>query len=468
MNFVLDLFVTFFHLIFRTSVYQSSKTSLDTFKMPQFSLVSPPGVKTRARRSSIYQRKPGRLVSPLKAKTSRTSMYVSVKAKEDKFDVFSKVWTTPIVKPDPIQELSPKKTPGRKAAQSPKKAVSKSPSKAIARKSVSPKKIPKTPRSTRKASQEKAKEPETSTPAAAKKTPRAPKSAKCTPAQGTPVKANSTPVGKTSKTNVITSTPSKSLKEITGKSFYGTPGETPIQNERIDDVFVFSALPPSSAKTSARKITLATPQTGKRILKSAKKTTPKSVAKTPAGKRKRRLTDIDVSLQTMSTPNKSVAKTPAGKRKRCSTGKDESLQSSKRTKAVKSASPKKRVIKSVKRKVVKEPKVIGTNSENVVKMSSVEMTSTLESVKKSSVKKSAKRKASISPSKRQVKLSKLAEEAQTPRVMKVAKRTSPKKLAEIVEANTNNSMDNLGAAGDSSLLNDTFNTDSRSSRCVIL
>lgn len=442
---------------FRTSVYQSTATSQDTFKMPLSSVVSPPGVKTRSRRSSIYQRGPAKVFSPPKTRSRRSSMYVPAKARAANDEIFSKVWATPVKQPEPIPEMSPVekkiiKTPNRKAeSQSKQKSVSpgmRNPVKSAAKRSLSPtKKVFKTPKSAAK------------TPKSAAVLAKAVKSSPEPPAQNTSKMVQSkTPVRarqinkklEKQEAAVITSTPTKSLEEMTGKSFYGTPGETPIPNKRTDEVFVFSAVPAHSAKQSAGH-SIRTPRTaGKRktVLKL-----PKSAKKSP------RIT--------------SICKTPAPKRSR-EIDDESSPVTSKRTRMMENdkSSAQKRMTKSVKRKV---EKVIGSDSlEKLLPLSPIQMTSVLESVQKEvATKKVEKRKALKSPSPRVTKQAKIEKDMDqqmelAPRVIKQAKRTSPKKLAEIVDRNENNSVYHQSSSGEVSFLNETFSTDSRSSRCTIL
>lgn len=445
---------------FRTSVYQSTATSQDTFKMPLSGIVSPPGVKTRSRRSSIYQRGPAKVFSPPKTRSRRSSMYVPAKARAANDEIFSKVWATPVKQPEPIPETSADKkvekkitkTPNRNVeSQSKQKSVSpgmRNPVKSAAKRSLSPtKKVFKTPKSAAK------------TPKSAAVLAKAVKSSPELPTPNTSKMMQSkTPVRarqinkklEKQQAAVITSTPTKSLEEMTGKSFYGTPGETPIPNKRTDEVFVFSALPAHSAKQSAGH-SIRTPRTaGKR---KAVHKSPKSVKKSP------RIT--------------SICKTPAPKRSR-DTDDESSPVTSKRTKIMENdkSSPQKRMAKSVKRKV---EKVTGSDSqEKPLPLSPIQMTSVLESVQKEvATKKAEKRKALKSPSPHVSKQAKMEKDVDpqmepTPRVIKQAKRTSPKKVAEIVDRNENNSVYHQSSPGEVSFLNETFSTDSRSSRCTIL
>lgn len=445
--------------------------------MPKSGLTSPPGIKTRSRRSSVYQQKTANALSPTKTRSRRSSMYVSVKSKANGSDVFSKVWATPVIKPEPIPEISPIKNASKKAV-SPKKTEPTTPNKTKAEKSLSPqksgKKATKTPRKTPKSVsrgpvsvEKRIKKNETASPVETT-TPRHPKSSKKATQRKTPASVQKKAVENTprktslaskspQKSSVVTSTPAKSLEQITGKSFYGTPGETPIQNKRADEIFVFSAVPSKSVKSSARKSVAATPRTGKSV-KSAKKTiiTPSS------GK---------TLKSTKKTPNASARKSQ--KRRRDSDEIISSAQTGKRRKSRKSGSPEKRVIKLAKRKAEKELANDATSDvkEIVKPQSPFQIPSVLESSQTEKVKKTGKRKASTSPSLQKLKQPRLAADAldePTPRIIKQAKRTSPKKLADIVESNKNNSMDLQGSAGNVSILNETFSTDSRSSRCVIL
>ncbi|WAR21451.1 hypothetical protein MAR_015425, partial [Mya arenaria] len=397
----------------RTSVYQprgAVNSNPFDFRRPP-GLKSPPGVKTRAtRRSSIYQRRGGQLVSPPKTRTRRTSMYVGNKNKSEQAEFFSKVWATPVRKPEPIQELtdakvsvrgSPNKsvTPAKKQAKTPKSAT-KSTSK-----SQNTSKVTKTPI--------EIKEPVPSpVKLRAKKTPG--KSVSQASSAKPPMPKKNSPGSKSSskkktppkmKLAVITSTPTKSLEDITGKSFYGTPGETPIQNRRTDEVFIFSAI--KSAKKSAKKAQFSTPPS-----------TPvkESVQKMP----------------TTKTPavNKitSDKKTPAVKRKRNSTG-GESVPVAKKSRQSPAVTPtEKRLIKSARR-TAKSPS--GTPAEKrVVKSAKKTAKSPPETPAEKRVVKSAKNTAKSPPEtpaeKRVVKSAKSPSE--TPAVKRVVK--SAKKTAK--------------------------------------
>lgn len=394
-------------------------------------------------------------------------MYVS--SKPETVNVFSKVWAIPARLPETATE-EPKSVPKSSA----RSASRVSDVKSEAPSSVSPKKTTKTPRTVNKSksSISKSKSPGIKTPKSVRKlrknvgtefdsqnlaeqnetpvsrkkpspsranpklgkTP-GPKSAKRSP---TPRKETKlTPDEKvkvTAKPSLVTSTPTKSLEQITGKSFYATPGETPIQSQRKDDVFVFSAKPVSSAKRSLKK-SVHTPKAetpGKRF-KSPKQL---PTSKTPALTRsmKKVLIESDVNSG-LSSPPKKIKATPGARKSE--------------RRAMRKLSPEK--LKA---------------SEEKVKLSPVEMTSVLLSVVQSE-----KRQASKSPSPRRTKRAKVSDrEMQTPRIVKTVKRASPKQLAEIVSVcqNTNNNGENDESTMNSTLLNDTINTDSRSSRCVIL
>ncbi|XP_060565549.1 negative elongation factor A-like [Ruditapes philippinarum] len=435
----------------RTSVYQSKASSSDSFKMPLPKMVlSPPGVKTRARRSSIYQKGGGKLISPKNTRARRASMYISSKTKQEPTTVFSKVWATPIRQPETVVENSPEKPVVKEKADTNKtpKSVNKSNTTEnrnnSSQKSPTPKKISKTPKVVQPVNEKKENEsskqfnktPKRSPTKASPKqqTKSVSKSTKKSP--NTKRGKNTSPVQKKAsmiKQGIVTSTPTKSLEQITGKSFYATPGETPIQSQRTDDIFVFSAKPVKSAKKSLKKSVQITPVE-----------TPKKSAKTP---------------KRMPTRN-----TPAVKRSRLndSADSDASLRDSPPAKRVK-ATP--RTLKSVKRSVKKvtsvDDKVMMVKEKP--KLSPVQMSSVLKSVTETE-----KRKALDSPSPRPTKRAKVdAADQQTPRVFKTVKRSSPKNLAEVVSIsqNTNN---NGEEAGNTSLLNDTINSDSRGGRCIIL
>ncbi|XP_045188710.1 muscle M-line assembly protein unc-89-like [Mercenaria mercenaria] len=492
----------------RTSVYQSKVSTKDSFKMPLPKIISPPGVKTRARRSSIYQKGGGRLISPKNTRARRASMYISSKSKPEPVNVFSKVWATPVRQPDPVVEKTPEKPEKVKGAESrsasPKKigrtpratnkSISKaSPSKTVTpRRSVTPKKTVKTPKSVNrsKLSESKAQASKQSpSPKKTRRTPKAvtnaieipesrnkspekldkkksktpmpstkqsptraspkqlrkgglstpgPKSAKKSPKARTGKK--SSPVQKETaltKPGLVTSTPTKSVEQITGKSFYATPGETPIPSRRTDEIFVFSAMPVKSGKKSLKKSVHITPS------ETPQKKTPKTPKRMP------------------------TRKTPAVKRNWLNVSADSDVSSMKSPPAKRvKATPTTRTVKSVKRAAKKVTTVDDQPIKERSKLSPVEMSSVLRSVTETE-----KRKASKSPSPRQTKRVKVeATDLQTPRVIKTVKRSSPKNLAEIVSVsqNTNNNGENGEKSGNMSLLNDTINTDSRSGRCIIL
>jgi hypothetical protein len=413
-------------------------------------VLSPPGVKTRARRSSIYQKGGGKLISPKNTRARRASMYISSKTKQEPTTVFSKVWATPIRQPETVVENSPEKPVVKEKADTNKtpKSVNKSNTTEnrnnSSQKSPTPKKISKTPKVVQPVNEKKENEsskqfnktPKRSPTKASPKqqTKSVSKSTKKSP--NTKHGKNTSPVQKKAsmiKQGIVTSTPTKSLEQITGKSFYATPGETPIQSQRTDDIFVFSAKPVKSAKKSLKKSVQITPVE-----------IPKKSAKTP---------------KRMPTRN-----TPAVKRSRLndSADSDASLRDSPPAKRVK-ATP--RTLKSVKRSVKKvtsvDDKVMMVKEKP--KLSPVQMSSVLKSVTETE-----KRKALDSPSPRPTKRAKVdAADQQTPRVFKTVKRSSPKNLAEVVSIsqNTNN---NGEEAGNTSLLNDTINSDSRGGRCIIL
>lgn len=442
-------------------MYHTKSSGVGNFKIPLSKIVSPPGVKTRARRSSIYHKGGGRLVSPRNLRTRRTSVYVPSISNTDTVNVFSKVWATPARQPEPISENSPekvsqkkaitvKRSPSSKKSGKTPKDVNRSASKSLECKTESPmlvqRKSGKTPKSTKKcvspirssASKSKNSLSSTPTPKSVKKS----RKPRITNASPSPSKKPKSPVSVKGKMPVcvpITSTPNKSLKQITGKSFYATPGETPIPSERVDDVFVFSAKPVMSAKKTAKKsVNSALVETPQKKATNTPKRMP--LRKTPAVKRNR----PDDSTDVVSSPVAS----PAAKRVK--------------------ATPVTRAIKSVKKPEKKLSPVDGKASTAKLRLSPVQMSTVLKSVVKTE-----KRKASRSPSPRptkQAKMSATSQQLNTPRVIKTVKRKTPKKLVEIVmvSQNTNNNTDNDESTGSMSLLNDTINTDSRSGRCVIL
>ena len=506
-----NLFVV---VVFRSSVYQSkaARSDIARFKMPA-TLKSPPGAKTRSRRTSVYQKGGKSLLSPgslpVSSRTRRTSIYIRGTNADNEF---SKVFRTPMKPVEQVKsvaeenelptiiKVSPNKIKAKTPIMKDSPSLLKSSKKAVAAPTLtevqSPKSLKKTPASkpkspkslrsaktTVKSSDEEIPTTEAQSLDSKKKTPagklQSPKTVKSPKSIRVPQKTPSaiiqsskllkkTPAGNklkspkptrptnktpksvkkdtqktpaadesskrvpvSSKKSHVTSTPLKTIEQITNKSFYGTPRETPIRN---DDLIVFSAQPASSAKSRQKKVTVT------QTVASAKN--PKS------------------------TPRRMPAKkTPAVKRQIVETEDDSTPLKSKLRKIEKEEQ------KSVRKIVRKAQENIKESDETVekvkVQLSPVEMSTVLKSVHQQE--KQEKRKASDSPSPRHSKLAKITVDSltTTPRVMKMARRTSPKKLAEIVERNQSNTADWYSEA-DSSFLNETVNTDSRSGRCVIL
>jgi hypothetical protein len=271
------------------------------------------------------------------------------------------------------------------------------------------------------------------TPASSKTSPKTKSRKKKSPTSSRVV----TPVSDENKTSPkskppVVITPSKTVEEITGKSFYGTPGETPIPSQRTDDMFVFSAVPVKSAKKSARKSVFKTPAP---VPVSTKKTVSRSAKR--------------------SRTSETAPKTPH------SGSADEIKPAAKRAKI----SPKTEVHKSVGMTEIKSSPETNIKLISKNKLSPEEMSSVLRSVE--IAERAGKRKASGTPYRSESKHPKPTSDAAdlpTPRVYKKVKRSSPKKIADVVSVvqNTNNSSEN------DAILNDTVNTDSRSGRCVIL
>ncbi|XP_052249366.1 uncharacterized protein LOC127857072 isoform X2 [Dreissena polymorpha] len=423
--------------------------------MPASKLLSPPKI-SGTRRSSIYQRKPGLIQSPPSTRTRRQSMYVSSKVRQTDVDFFSKVWTTPAKQAETIQEVVT--TGGSKLDE--RIAVSSNTKTPAAKKQI------KTPKSTSAQKEKRSK-----TPNVLKASPtfdeslneiskspiipftknlKTPKLTKKAPSSQSPELTMTKEKKSFEERFNATSTPLKSLEEITGingKSFYGTPSENPTPSVRTDDVFVFSAIP-SSVKKSARK-SIKTPRAtpNLRSLKTPQ-TLPRSDVTSPVvGKLSER-------------------KTPAVKRKRTQS-ENSPTSDAKLIKLSPDSSLKPLASKSAK-KVSKKLDASQVLTKVKIPLSPVEMTTVLESAKKVQ-----KRKASESPTSRpckQAKVSPSLDEAAAPRVVKVAKRTSPSKLAEFAVGNLSNNSATAEkeTVGEASLLNETFATDSRSSRCTIL
>lgn len=436
----------------RSSIYQRKPASSDIskFKMPK--IVSPPGVKTRARRSSIYQKGGGRLLSPSNLpKTRRASMYVSSKTKPDNAE-FSKVFHTPMKIRSSIAEVEEatklKKSSEKNVVKGKtprKRAPSRSPSPV---KSVPVFKSPPIPtlrsrkisiKSPEQSPAKKVTSAKKSTPA--KQTVNTPKENNPTPSKTPRQKkevqksVKKTPVVKKSpaakrgseseakKENVspVTSTPSKNVEEMTGKSFYSTPGETPILPKQPDVLL-------SAQHTKQNKSQNCTPKATP-LKQNQKKA---AYRKTPAVKR------LPVESGSFESP---ASKVTASSRK---------LRSLKGT-----------------------PVANGTKTSPSMKLSPAQKTTVLKFVTDDKISESVseKRKSVDSISPRPRKLARLANDAaqvSTPRVVKTSKKFSPKKLAKNTDENNSNFDESSENVGDVSLLNETINTDSRSSRCIIL
>ena len=537
---------------FRSSIYQSkaARSDIARFKMPA-TLKSPPGAKTRARRSSVYQKSGKSVLSPrnlpVSSRTRRSSIYIRGTNADNEF---SKVFRTPIKPVEAVKSIS-EETEIVAKMNDERKTQTKSGLKQVAAKTPSPTKHSKNKSMKEKAkspvvkhspvvktvSKKKLKTPEkilpedattiVNTTRSAKKTPatklkspksvlsakKSPKTVKSThqktPVSGvsspkllkktstgklsSPKSTNSarklrkavnqsspllevkvpTPLRKTPGSKLkspkmtrsarkspksvkkalqkspagqesvkltmslnkfkTTSTPSKTVEQITNKSFYGTPQESPL---RHDAVVVFSAKSVSTASQRQKKTTLTTPKVAS--IKKTKSTPKKMPArKTPAVKR--RFVESDDDSTPIEAKSRKIEK---------------EMQSS---------------IKKATRKIQKPDTEPEKETQPIIKpkLSPVEMSSVLRSVHQQE--RQEKRKASESPSPRPSKLARLGSDGltTTPRMMKKLKRTSPKKLAKIHERKQAYQEEWL-SEGDSSMLNETVNTDSRSSRCIIL
>ena len=435
---------------------------------------------------------PGSL--PISARTRRTSMYVRGTNADNEF---SKVFRTPVKPVEPVREVieerelpekvkltkTKAKTPVSKDSPAIKVVLTDVSKKAVTPKVShsevkSPKQLKKTPANKLKSpkSQQSAKNTDQKPPKIVKNTPvsklKSPKSVSSTkqikkshPSTPTLQSSNSlkkTPSGDklkspkptrsamktpksmkkaaefpkteavSSKTPHVTSTPLKTLEQITSKSFYGTPQETPARN---DDLIVFSAKPQASDKPSQKKA----------IVSSKKVASTKKPRSTP-----------------MRLPSK---KTPAVKRQIVESD-DETTPLEAKLRKIEKDVPS--AARKTLQRVQKRIRESDIDFEPIrVKLSPVQMSSVLRDVHQQE--KQEKRKASESPSPRPSKLAKIATESlkTTPRVMKMGRRTSPKKLAELSERNQSLGAD-WSSEGESSFLNETVNTDSRSGRCTIL
>lgn len=435
------------------------------FKMPG-ALKSPSRAKTRARRLSVYQKGEQNLLSPrnlpVSSRTRRSSIYM----RGTNIDTeFSKVFRTPVKPVDPVKTITEEvvvvagPVVDKKPKLAARKVIQTSPSLNIQKKRspvlkisplknvLSPVKLKKTPdyklkspkvtRSARKTPKSATmKTSELETPFEVKATTKATRSAR----KSVKKSVQSPDAVASPKSSIklnVTSKPSKTVEEITNKLFYGTPQETTTRN---NDLIVFSAKPVSSIKPRERKITVNTPK-----VKSTKTTPTRMPArKTPAIKRQLIESDDD------STPIESKTRKL-----------DKRVQSSKKKdahKANKCEGENKNTV------------IIESNEEmntSKLKLSPVEMISVLKSVHEEE--RQEKRKAEEAIDQRPLKIAKLTgHHISTPRLMKMAKRVSPKKLAEIAERREIQQEEWRVVEADNSFLNDTVNSDSRSSRCIIL
>ena len=397
-------------------------------------------VSSRTRRSSIYMRgtnidtefskvfrTPVKPVDPVKTITEEVAVSEPVVDKKPKPAARKVVQASPALntqkKRSPVLKISPlknvllpvnlKKTPDYKL------------------------KSPKVTRSARKTPKSaKMKTSELKTPLEVKTTPKPTRSAR----KSVKKSVQSPDALASAKSSIkpnVTSTPSKTVEEITNKSFYGTPQETITRN---DDLIVFSARPVSSAKPRQKKITINTPK-----VKSSKSTPKRMPArKTPAIKRQLTESDDD------STPIEPKARKL-----------EKRVESSKKKDAQKAD----KLDRENENPVIIESKEEMNTSK--LKLSPVEMISVLKSVHEEE--RQEKRKAEEVEDQRPSKIARLTgHHISTPRLMKMAKRVSPKKLAEIAEKREIQQEEWRVGEADSSFLNDTVNTDSRSSRCIIL
>lgn len=388
---------------------------------------------------------------------------------------FSKVFRTPVKPVEPVKTIAEdvvasKNVEEGKSKPTAKKAIQASPSPTQQKKSspakqetkspvvkisplknvVSPVALKKTPsnklkspkitRSARKtpklAKSAAPKTPELCAPVQEKASPKATKSARKSVKKNvqTPTDMDAK-MGVSSKKPHVISTPSKTVEQITNKSFYGTPLETITRNE---DLIVFSAKPVSAVKPRQRKITMNTP-----TVKSAK-STPKRMPtrKTPAVKRQLAESDDETPLE----------------------------QKSRKIEKEVQSSRKKVIRKEQNSDNENENPVINESEEEMkktkLKLSPEEMISVLKSVHEEE--RQEKRKAEESVDQRPSKIARLTgHDISTPRLKKMAKRASPKKLVEIAERKEILREEWVSEA-DNSFLDDTVNTDSRSSRCTIL
>ena len=395
-------------------------------------LVSPPGMKTRARRSSIYQKGGGKLLSPsnLPVRTRRTSVYVNGKKSNlQSINEFSKVWATPVkssVNLSPTNDLSKSsvqedkgKTPGKKAETgSSKKSASKI--KKIDVMLVDNESVGVLPTPKHKTT----------------KTPEVKKSAiKSSIKLETPMETPS----KTKQLNKILnqnqlgslkiSTPQKSFEGITGKSFYSTPKQTPV-TKLPEDLIQFSTGPSKSSRRGKRVSMIVSSTVSPKSEGSAKK----QYRKTPKPSKRQLEDSIDdlISSQNVKKTKTSTKNTPS------------------------------RVSSSTIKRDGKAPKE---------KLSPIQMSAVLKSVAQNDDHLAEK----ISPEDQIKQTSKenTPKGMTTPIATRRGQRLQSKKLAEMVEMDQSVEEDIKSSVIPETLdttldLNETFNTDSRSSRCIIL
>lgn len=406
----------------RSSIYQRKPAKTDISKMrPSGSvIVSPPGMKTRARRSSIYQARGASLLSPeTLMRARRASMYVSSKPRPPSNE-FSKVFHTPLKTKSPVNIISEqkqvsqeknvsKKTPGTTKIKSPH-----------VKKVVTPFKSPPIPTLRKRKVSEVLQTPSVDQENNVKReTPISNKSKLKSPAQAkksTPAKTKkSSSVKKIKTDHFVTSTPAKSPDNVfSSKSMYATPGETPVLPNK--DETILNMVKVSASK---HKNAVVTPKLSG--LKSTKKT-PKSesLRKTPAQKRNQAVKKL-LSAEKMSTP---------------------------RNKTLRSAK------KALKRNTT--PKTEDLAKELSFQMSPVGERQAFQVIRSTNTQDTAEDSKSELP-----KPSKQEALDLTPKPVKSAM-VSPK---QVVDENDTSLMNNESVT---SLGNETFSTDSRSARCIIL
>jgi len=165
-------------------------------------------------------------------------------------------------------------------------------------------------------------------------------------------------------------------------------------------------------------------------------------------------------------------KTPAAsvKRKRESSGATPAV---KKAKENQDDSHVERVMRSARRSKARMDNREPAAKKSFVQLSPIEMTSILQSARKTSKKIATEDIAP--PSAKRVKMESPQKELNvdtTPKMVKAEKQVSPKRLSDATESNLNQSChvveEEHTGSGEPSFLNETFNTDSRSSRCTIL